>query len=375
MKESFISNQFRPTAARIDLAALRENFLLAQSLAGKSVPMVGVVKANAYGHGAVPVARVLEAAGAAALGVACPEEGVELREAGLKAPILLFGGPFDADAATLARYALTPVLYNEAQIRALQSSAAEPLGIYFKVDTGMTRLGFLPQELPRALKALQAAPQLKLLGVMSHLAQADLSFEGPTADQFRRFEEARALLRREVPEAKVFHIANSAAILGGKVAPGDWARPGIMLYGSNPNPRFAAGAALKPVMSFATAVVSLKTVPKGTEVSYGGTWIAPRESRIAVLPVGYADGYIRHLSNCGEVLIRGRRAPVAGRVCMDLTMVDVTDIPGVALGDPILLWGPGLPAEELAAKAGTISYELFCAVSRRVPRAYVGEGS
>lgn len=375
MKESSISNQFRPTAAQIDLAALRENFLLAKKLAGSVAPLIGVVKANAYGHGAVPVARVLEAAGAAALGVACPEEGVELREAGLKVPILLFGGPFGADAALLARQALTPVLYNEEQIRTLQASATEALGVYFKVDTGMTRLGFLPQELPRALQALRAVPQLNLLGVMSHLAQADATFEGPTVEQYRVFEEARALLRREAPETKIFHLANSAAILGKKVAAGDWARPGIMLYGSNPNPRFEAAAALKPVMSFETSIVSLKTVPKGTAVSYGGTWIAPRESRIAVLPVGYADGYIRHLSNCGEVLIHDRRAPVVGRVCMDLTMIDVTDIPQASLGDPVLLWGPGLPAEELAVKAGTISYELFCAVSRRVPRVYAGEAS
>lgn len=372
MKESSISNQFRPTRAKIDLSALRDNFLLAKKLAGQEVPLIGVVKANAYGHGAIPVARVLEGAGASALGVACPEEGLELRAAGLKSSILSFGGPFDSDAELLLRFAITPVLYNDEQILRLQDTAKQPLGVYLKVDTGMTRLGLLSRDLPKTLKKLRSASRLQLLGVMTHLAQADLTFEGPTAEQYRIFSKVKEQLREEFPEAKIFHIANSAAILGNQVAPGNWGRPGIMLYGSNPNPRFASGAALKPVMSFETKIVSLKTVPAGTAVSYGGTWLAQRESRIAVLPVGYADGYIRHLSNCGEVLIRGRRAPVVGRVCMDLTMVDITDIPAAILGDSALLWGPELTAEELAAKAGTISYELFCAVSRRVPREYQG---
>ena len=373
MKAGADSNQFRPTRARIDLAALRENFRTAQQCSGAGVPLIGVVKANAYGHGAVPVARVLEAAGAAALGVATPEEGIELREAGLKSSILCFGGPFAGGSDLFHRYDLTPVLYNEEQIRALNPSGAARIPVYLKVDTGMTRLGVLPSELPKVLKTLQAETHLSLAGVMSHLAQADLTFEGPTAEQFQAFAEVKALLNREAPGVKTFHLANSAAILGGKVAPGDWARPGIMLYGSNPHPRLEQGKGLRPVMTFETEIVSLKKVPAGTAVSYGGTWVAPRESRIAVLPVGYADGYIRHLSNCGEVLIRGQRVPVVGRVCMDLTMVDVTDLPQTALRDPVLLWGPGLPVEEPAAKAGTISYELLCAVSRRVPRIYEAE--
>ena len=315
MKAGADSNQFRPTRACIDLAALRENFRTAQQCSGAGVPLIGVVKANGYGHGAVPVARVLEAAGAAALGVATPEEGIELRDAGLKAPILCFGGPFAAGTDLLHRNDLTPVLYNEEQIRELNLSGSARIQVYLKVDTGMTRLGFLPSELPKVIKNLKSASNLGLAGVMSHLAQADLTFEGPTAQQFQAFAEVKALLNREVPGVKAFHLANSAAILGGKVTPGDWARPGIMLYGSNPHPRLEKGAGLRPVMSFETEIVSLKKVPAGTAVSYGGTWIAPRESRIAVLPVGYADGYIRHLSNCGEVLIRGGRVPVVGRVC------------------------------------------------------------
>ncbi|MFO1463604.1 MAG: alanine racemase [bacterium] len=375
MKESSISNQFRPTRARIDLEALRHNFTLARRLAGEAVPMLGVVKANGYGHGALPVARVLEEAGAFALAVATPEEGIQLREGGVDLPVLVFGGPFGADAKTLARYSLIPVLYDREQIRYLQDSAAASLPVYLKVDTGMTRLGIFPERVGDFLQELRRAPRLELAGVMSHLAQADVTFEGPTAEQYRRFREVEVRLRREAPEVKVFHLANSAAILGSRVDSGDWARPGIMLYGSNPNPRFEAGKELRPVMHFETAIVSLKEVPAGTAVSYGGTWVAPRPSRIAVLPVGYADGYIRHLSNCGEVLIRGRRAPVVGRVCMDLTMIDVTEVAEAALGDPVTLWGGGLPAEEVAERAGTIAYELFCAVSPRVPRIYTGEAS
>jgi len=373
MKESPVLNPLRPTVARIDLEALRHNFALAKRLVGKDVPLLGVVKADAYGHGAVPAARVLQQAGAAALGVATPEEGIALREAGLTAPILVFGGPFAATGNLLSEFRLSPVVYTEEQIRSLQSSTSGQLTIYLKVDTGMTRLGVFPAELPKILRAIREASRLELIGVMSHLAQADVTFDGPTAEQFARFSEVERVLRSEMPETKVFHLANSAAILGGKVGAGDWARPGILLYGSNPHPRFEAGRELKPVMHFETAIVSLKEIPIGTAVSYGGTWVASRPSRIAVLPVGYADGYLRSLSNCGEVLLRGLRAPVVGRVCMDLTMVDVTDIPGVALGDPVRLWGEGLPAEELAEKAGTISYELFCAVSRRVPRIYEGE--
>ncbi len=375
MKESPVSNSFRPTVARIDLAALRHNFSLAQRLAGTAVPMVGVVKANAYGHGAVPVARTLEAAGVAALAVATPEEGIQLREAGLRAKILVFGGPFGADAKTLLHHTLTPVLYNEAQIESLGSSAPGPLPVYLKIDTGMTRLGIFPEQLELFINKLQSSPHLKLEGVMSHLAQADTSFDGATAEQFRKFQKVESECRAHHPAVQVFHIANSAAILGGRVVSGDWARPGIMLYGSNPNPRFEVGKELKPVMHFQTAIVSLKEIPAGTAVSYGGTWIAKRPSRIAVLPVGYADGYLRHLSNVGEVLLHGKRVPVAGRVCMDLTMIDVTDLPQTRLGDLVTLWGPGLPAEEVADRAGTISYELFCAVSARVRRSYEGAGS
>lgn len=372
MNGAGVSNPFRPTVARIDLQAIRDNFALAKELVGPKTSLLGVVKADAYGHGALPIAKLLESEGAVALGVATPEEGIELREGGVRSPILIFGGPFDAPAEELQRHRLTPVLYEIDQVRRLAASDIGGLEVQLKVDTGMTRLGVLPAELPPMLEAIAAAPKLKLQGVMTHLAQADLSYEGLTAEQFQRFAQVVEEMKRQRPDVKFYHIAQSAAILDGKGSDYDWARPGIMIYGANPHPRFEAGKRLKPAMSFETQIVSLKEVPAGTSVSYGGTWVAKRNSRIAVLPAGYADGYIRHLSNKAEVLIHGKRAPVAGRVCMDLTMVDVTDVPEAKLGDTVRLWGPGLPAEEVAESAGTISYELFCAVGARVPRVYEG---
>jgi len=370
MKPLFSTNYFRPTRARIDLRALRDNFLLAKNLAGPGIFMIGVVKANAYGHGSVEVSRVLVEAGVETLAVATPEEGIELREAGIQKKILVLGGPFQASGESLRNFSLVPVLYRLDQVSALASGLQAPLEVQVKIDTGMTRLGIFPQELKAMAKEILRHPQLQWTGILTHLAQADTTFEGPTEEQFQRFTASEEILLKEAPGVQIFHIANSAAILGKKLGPCTWARPGILLYGANPHPRLSAGQNLKPVMSFETEIISLKRVPQGTAVSYGGTWVAPRDSRIAVLAVGYADGYLRSLSNRGQVLIRGKRAPVAGRVCMDLTMVDVTEIPEAETGDKVLLWGPGLPAEEVATWAETISYELFCAVSKRVPRVF-----
>lgn len=370
MKIQRISNQFRPTLAHIDLDALAHNLSVARELVGPEISLLGVVKANGYGHGAVQVSKVLERDGIDALGVAKPGEGMELRRGGIKAPVLLLAGPFEAPGDLLVEQGLTPVVYNLRQIEHLQNTLSGELEVQLKVDTGMTRLGVLPEEIPGIVKSLGKASHLSLAGVMTHLAEADTTFEGPTQRQYDSFDQVEQVVKKQVPQVKFFHIANSAAILGQKLGPCNWARPGIMLYGSNPHPRLTEGQRLKPVMHFETHVISLKEVPKGARVSYGGEWVASRPSHIAVLPVGYADGYIRHLGNVAEVLIRGVRVPVAGRVCMDLTMIDVTDFPEVELGEPVTLWGPGLPAEEVAEKGGTISYELYCSVSGRVPRIY-----
>ncbi len=368
-------NQFRPTVAYINLEALRHNFLLARELAGPKVSILGVVKTNAYGHGAVHVSKVLEREGVHALGVASPEEGIELREAGIKTPILLFGGPFHAPGDLLAEYQLTPVLFNEVQLKSLASSLSSNLSIHLKIDTGMTRLGILPAEVSSFLQSLKKYPRIELTGALTHLAQSDETFERETAQQYQSFQSAEEEIKKLDAQIKFYHLANSAALLGKNLGPCNMVRPGLMLYGVSPNPRFEEGKKLKPVMHFETEVISLKEVSAGVKVSYGGTWTTSRRSKIAVLPVGYADGYIRHLSNVGEVLLLGQRVPVVGRVCMDLTMIDVTDLPQVSLGNKVTLWGDTLPVEEMAGKAGTISYELLCAVSKRIPRIYEGDHS
>ncbi len=372
MKGLALSNQFRPTVAHIDLAALRHNLDVARELGGPGIGMMGVVKANAYGHGALRVASELAGAGIEALAVATPEEGIELREGGIDTPLYVFGGPFQASGGIFLQNRLSPVVFNREQVEVLHRDLSAPLEFHLKVDTGMTRLGILPEEFLAFLKFLKNFPRLHLTGVFTHLATADTSFDGATARQYERFEEVEKIVRKEAPGVKIFHLANSAALLGRRLGPCQMARPGIMLYGSNPHPRLEEGRRLKPVMRFETEILSLKTVPAGTAVSYGGDWVARRESRIAVLPVGYADGYIRHLSGRGEVMIRGKIFPVVGRVCMDLTMIDVTEGGDIECGEKVLLWGPGLAAEAVAEKADTISYELFCAVSRRVPRRYGG---
>jgi alanine racemase len=372
MKALSETTQFRPTRALIDLTALRHNFLLARECAGEGRPLLAVIKANAYGHGALPAASVLQQAGAEGFGVATPGEGIELREGGIQLPIYLLAGPMGAPGDLLRKHHFIPVIFNEAQLQHLQDTTTGSLAFHLKVDTGMTRLGVLPRELEDFLQGLKKFSKLKLTGVMTHLAQADETFEGPTAEQFKIFSQIKNLVEEKFPGTTVFHIANSAAILGGKVGPHEWARPGIMLYGSNPHPRLDAGRRLSPVMTLETEILSLKEVPKGAAVSYGGDWVAPRPSRIAVLPIGYADGYHRSLSNRGRVRIDGAFYPVVGRVCMDLTMVDVTDASTAALGTTVLLWGEELPVEEVARTAGTISYELLCAVSPRVPRIYRG---
>jgi len=363
---------FRPSFCEIDLAALRHNYQALKACAnGQEV--LAVVKANAYGHGAVTVARVLEAEGASIFGVATIEEGLELRKAGISRTILCFGGAFKASAKDLLEYQITPVIFEEETLRRLAqelSGSSAILPFHLKLDTGMGRLGIFPKELSRYLKLIQDSPALKLEGVMTHLACADEEDSHPTQVQYTRFEEVREKLSEmQIP---FFHIANSAALIEKRVDHTSLVRPGIALYGAYPNPRFESQIRLEPVLSWKTEIISLKEFPSGAALSYGATYYTSRPSKIAIMALGYADGYSRSFSNCGEVLVRGRRVPVVGRVCMDLTLIDVTDIPEVALGDEVVVIGKQgeevLFAEELASKIKTISYEIFCGISSRVPR-------
>lgn len=381
----------RPTEAVVDLAAIAHNYRAAVQAGGR--PAIGVVKADAYGHGAVPVARALLRAGAPMLAVALVEEGLELREAGVATPVLVLGGAYGDAYDLLVRHRLTPVVFSAEHVARLAAAARAQgarASAHVKLDTGMGRVGVAAGELPAFAEAVRGAPEVALDGVCTHFASADIEDREVTERQVRRFDEMTQELERAGIRIRTRHLANSAGALEFPGVPQDLTRPGIMLYGYLPfdpgvpvSPATrAVGGRLRRALTFRTAITHLKSVPPGTPISYGGRWIAPRASRIATLPVGYADGYSRRLSGRpdlgrAEVLVRGRRAPVAGTVCMDMILVDVTEVPGAAVGDEVILVGEqagaAIGADELAEKAGTISYEILCGISRRVPRRYAGE--
>jgi len=366
----------RPTVATIDLDALASNYRQLTAFARADV--LAVVKADAYGHGAVRCARVLEREGAKFLGVALTEEGLELREAGIRSPILVLGGAYGGRFDLLVGHDLTPVVFRPEHLEAL-AAAARALGrapvAHLKLDTGMGRIGVQPADLPAFLDAA-ASHGVILEGLATHFANADLADSALTQKQIERATAAAELMRGRGMQLRWLHLANSAATVARPEAHGTLVRPGIMLYGEMPSPRFTGRISLRPVLRWTTAITHLKRVAEGTPISYGSKWTARRPSLVATLPVGYADGYLRALTNVGEVLVRGRRVQVAGTVCMDQMMIDVTDVPDVAVDDEVVLLGrqgdQTIGAEELAAKAGTIHYEVFCGIGPRVPRVHVG---
>lgn len=370
----------RPTYVEIDLDALKHNFLQVRRKAGPGRAILAVVKADAYGHGAVPVARTLQQAGADFFGVAIAEEGVELREAEVDRPILVLGGVYPGQEEELFRHRLIPALSDVESAQRLDDCARKEGRVapyHLKVDTGMGRLGFRPEELPDVLPRLASFRHLAMEGVLSHLALSDALEHPFTAEQLARFRESLAAVRGAGFSPRHIHISNSADIFSQEVSETNLVRPGIVLYGGLPAEHLAGDLDLRPVMSFRSAVAQIKTVPPGTGISYSHRFRAERPTTVAAIPVGYADGYNRLLTNRGEVLVRGQRARIAGTVCMDWILVDVTDIPGVQVGDAVTLLGRDngqvVTAEEWAGKIGTISYEVFCLVSKRVPRIYKGE--
>jgi len=365
----------RPTFCLVDLAALRWNFQQARKKVGRGVKILSVVKANAYGHGAPAVARVLAEAGSDAFGVATLEEGIALRKAGIQSPVLVLAGVYPEQLDELLQNGLTPVVCELEALRRLEVEARRrgvTLDFHLKVDTGMGRLGFLPSEIDSWLPELKELEALKLEGLLSHFSYAE-SVEGDyTQKQLERFRALLEQLRSAGFDPPLVHIANSAAVVTLPAAHFSMVRPGLMLYGAYPSPEMASQVTLKPVLTWKTRVLQLKKVPKGTSISYGQTFVTKRESLIATLPVGYADGYHRLLSNRGCVLVRGKRAPIVGRVCMDLTMADVTEVRGVEQGDEVILLGKQgeehISADEMAGWAETISYEILTSISARVPR-------
>jgi len=369
----------RPTRAEVNLANLRHNLRVVQrAAAGK--PVWAVLKADGYGHGSKAVARTLERAGVSGICVALLEEGIELREAGIRVPILITGGYYGRAYGELLRHELTPVVHDVSQIEGLADevrfSGAEPIKVHLKIDTGMSRLGISPREVPELAEAFRRSPAVKLAGLMTHFACAD-SWNSESMDrQLDLFDEATETLRQHGLEPSVRHAANSSALLKSPRALLDLVRPGIAIFGVEPRP--GACKELRPVMRVRTEIVALREIPAGTSAGYGATWTARRPSRIATIPMGYADGLSRARSNRGSLLVRGKRAPIVGAVSMDMTMLDVTDVEGVRLGDECCVLGSqrgplgedAITAEELAAELGTIPWEVLTDVARRVPRFY-----
>ena len=373
----------RPTYAEIDLSALKQNYQLIRSSIPRRTEILAVVKADAYGHGFMEVSRELEKLGVNAFGVAFLAEGIQLRKSGCDKPILLLGGIYPGQERKCIGFNLSTTIFSLEQAQALNQAAASGklfrrAQVHLKVDTGMGRLGVPYNEVPQLLVELKKLKNITMEGLISHFASADeLDESGQcfTRLQGERFAWVLAETRAACFNPRYIHIANSAAALLRDIPGCNLIRPGIAMYGALPSADFLGKLDLKPVISLKSQIAMLKWVEPGTTVSYARRFTADQRALIASVPVGYADGYPRALTNRGEVLIRGQRAKVVGTVCMDWIMLDVTEVEGVAVGDAVTLMGPDdtghcIHAEELAAWADTIPYEIFCGISKRVPRVY-----
>jgi alanine racemase len=372
----------RPTWAEINLDALASNFHWVQERVNEGVKVMAVVKANAYGHGAVECARRLALEGAEWFAVATPEEGIELRRAGIEQPILSLGGFWDGQERLCISESLAPVVHRLDMIEALDRAARERgtvADVHLKIDTGMGRLGVRYDEVREFADALKPFENIRVDGVMTHFAAADNpDLDSFTDEQVARFRRAVETLREYGHRPTYEDLANSAGTFAHPSSWGNMVRPGGVLYGlwrdilpPSPSPPH-----LSSVMSLRSCITLLKRVHPGETLGYGCTFEASREMVVATLPLGYNDGYVRALSNRGRVIVRGVYAPVVGRISMDLTLVDVTDVPGVALHDCVTLLGEesglAVTAEDIAQTAGTLSYEITCGISARVPRVYKG---
>ncbi|MGA7294637.1 MAG: alanine racemase [Terriglobales bacterium] len=376
------------TWAEVSLAALGENFHAVQKHVGKGVTICAVVKADGYGHGAVECARALESEGAEWLGVTDAAEGLALRDAGVTARILLMTGIWKGEEDDIVAQNLTPTIWEPWHIESLERAARKResvLPVHLKLDTGMNRLGASKESLPRLCEMLSACKQLTLEGVSTHFASAEVLDAEDAVRQMKCFEEGLAVLRTYGLRPPLVHMGNSAAMTARPDAWKTMVRPGIALYGYSLAFTRAGEAAevaplpLRPVLSWKTRVLTLKEVAAGQAVGYMGTYVTKAQSRIAVLPVGYADGYPRLLSNRARVIVGGEYAPVVGRVSMDLTIVDVSHIRSVKVGDEVILIGRAggkdtdkiVDAVELARLCETVPYEILCGLSQRVPRVYL----
>lgn len=370
----------RPTIAEIDLQAIRHNLHQIRQLLAPSTYIMAVVKANAYGHGAVKVSKAVLSAGAHFLGVALPEEGAELREAGFDVPIFVLSLALPEQARIFIDYNLIATvcdLENACLLAKIARAASSAVDIMVKIDTGMGRIGLPAEEAIDFLKKIISVPGLRLQGMFTHLAKAEDKDQTFTQQQVQKFMVVVQGTQRVGLTLPLISIANSAGLVNMTARHFNLVRPGIMLYGLSPASNFEVPFSLQPAMQFKTKVAFIKKVPAGTPIGYGSTYVTPQKTFVATLPVGYGDGYNRHLSNKADVLIRGRRRKVIGKVCMDQIMVDVGPGGDVCPGDEVVLFGrqgeEEITVTELADLAGTINYDLLCAISSRVPRIYLPE--
>lgn len=352
----------RPTRALINPDALRHNFARVRTFA-PSAKVMAVIKANGYGHGLTWMAKTLR--DAHAFGVASVEDGAVLREAGIKQPICLLEGFFHPEELpSLVRHQLSSVVHHESQLWDLEHAGKlEPIDVWVKVDTGMHRLGFAPETLPEVIKRLKVCMSAGRVRLMSHFPTADNRFDTATPYQIRLVEEMSQNLNVERS------LANSAGVVNWPSSHFEWVRPGVMLYGVSPMIGMSAAELdLKPVMTLTSEIISVNQRRKGDAIGYGGDWMCPEDMPVGVVAIGYGDGYPRHAPPGTPVLVNGARVPIVGRVSMDMLTVDLRGLPDARVGDPVVLWGPGLPVEEIATLSGTIGYELLCCVTSRVPR-------
>ena len=367
----------RPTRIVVDLDVLGGNLRAIRAKVG--VPVMAIVKANAYGHGLVPVAHHLQAQGVEQLGVAFVEEGMALRRAGITVPILVLGGILGRQVGQLIQHDLEITESSLDKLRKVEA-AAERLGrkavVHLKIDTGMERIGVHSYSCGPMIEAAVASGWCTVKGVYSHLACADDPTSAMTALQLERFQEACAHFERIGAPMPIRHLANSGGVLHYPETWLDMVRPGIMLYGVLPDPDAHRTVDVKPALSLISQVVYFKTVLAGHPVGYGATWAPPHDTHVVTVPIGYGDGYPRALSNCGEVLIRGQRRPIVGRLCMDQFMVDLGPDGSAYVEDDVVLigtqGGETISVEDVAKRAGTIGYEILTRLNERVPREYVG---
>lgn len=377
----------RPTWADVSLTTLRQNFRTVQKHVSAAVTVCAVVKADAYGHGAVECSKSLEAEGARWLGVTSLDEAIPLRDAGVRANILLMTGFWRGEEAEIVRLHLTPTVWEPSQIESLDKAAAG-LGVaqhpvHLKVDTGMGRLGVGIDQLPAVLNVLRSAKHLTIEGLSTHLASSEIMDAPSVAEQERSFEAARRMVRDAGFEPRFVHVANTSAVISRRETWNTMVRPGVSLYGYylpfQRAGREVSGGTLrlpvKPILTWKTRILSLRNFGANQALGYGATYVTKAPAQVAVLPVGYADGYNRQLSNRGRVILREHYAPILGSISMDLTLVDVTGIPGVSVGDEVILLGTcdGLSVDALehARLANSSPYEILCNISKRVPRRYV----